>query len=301
MPTVDYWFDTKKELAWKRRSSSILDPKVKGPVFFEYPAWWILPNIRLRKKDLEDAPTNIWVPGIDKRSRIGKVSDKIMPEYVIDLPDAFEKYLKMVPKKRKKKFKYIMRKNSDLKMVEDRFEDIAAAWEWYTRKVSKLNESEGERQRTKQEHALCWELFHSKNAHTLSFYLEDELVGVNVSIWVDGTVYDVAFMRRESEQLNRRAMGFYAILKNIELAAEKKMKVYNILNGDFGYKAEFATRMNPLKHYIRCTKEFAKAYKIPMEAICELVDEKEIAKQLAGEKKQKALGREKSLLAPIKA
>lgn len=301
MPVIDYWFNEKKKLDWAPKKESPIDHEIKGPSFFEYPVTWLLPRVRLRKKDLKDAPTNLWVVDIDLKSRLGKVNHKARKESIVDLPQSFEEYLKMLSSKRRKKFKYIMRKNSDLRIVEDKFEDLKAAWKWYVRRVDVLNKVQDDEPATQEELDLRREMFTSKHAHTLSFYLEDELVGVNVSLWGPKTVYDLAFLRRETEFLNKRALGFYAILKNIELSISNGMKVYDLLTGDFGYKQEFATRMAPLKHYIRCTEEFAKAYKIPLEDICELVDEKEIASQLENERKPSRAAGEKTVLEPIKA
>ena len=173
-----------------------------------------------------------------------------------------------------------MRKNSDLKVVEDSFEDLKDAWNWYKKRLAILNKQQYAENENEEEIKLKWELFHSKKARTLSFYYQGKLIGVNVSLWGPKTVYDLAFLRKENEFLNKRALGFYAILKNIELAISKEMKVYNLLSGDFNYKGEFATRLSPLKQYIRCTEEFAKAYKIPLEDICELIDAKDIEQQL---------------------
>ena len=169
-------------------------------------------------------------------------------------------------------------------MVEDNFEDLKTAWEWYVKRIHVINKRQHDEEATQDELNLRWEIFNSKYAHTLSFYYDDSLVGVNVSLWGPKTVYDLAFLRKENELLNKRALGFYAILKNVELAISKGIKLYDLLTGDFGYKSEFATRMSPLKQYIRCTEDFAKAYKIPLEDICELVNAKDIEKQLHPEK-----------------
>jgi hypothetical protein len=287
MPIIDYWLDRTRKVDWVPCSKSPLNPELKGPTFFEHPLTWLLPRVRLRKKDLKDAPTNVWIVDIDLKSRLGKINDRNRKEFVIDLPEKFEEYLQMISSKRRKKFKYIMRKNSDLKIVEDNFEDLKAAWQWYVKRLAVLNRTQNDEEATEEELKLRWEIFHSKNSHTLSFYHNGQLVGVNISLWGDSrpkTIYDLAFLRRENEVLNKRALGFYAILKNIEIAMAKEYKVYNLLTGDCGYKTEFATRMSPLKQYIRCTEEFARAYNIPLEDICEIVSEKDIERQLHPEK-----------------
>ncbi|MDO8648026.1 MAG: GNAT family N-acetyltransferase [Candidatus Diapherotrites archaeon] len=310
MPVVDFWFDDKKSLDWKPRTSSPIDPSVKGPVFFEYPLCWVIPTVRLKKSDLKNAPTNVWITGIDRKSKIGKIDNSNLKEYIVDLPENFNEYLAGVQKKRRKKFKYILRKNSDIRIVEDNFEDLKKAWKWFVKKIDELNMKEGEDPEPEEDWKMRWELFHSKNTHTLSFYLGEELVGVNVSMWVNSTIYDLAFLRKENAALNKRALGFYAILQNINLGIARGLKVYDLLNGDFPYKAEFATRMAPLKQYIRCTEEFAKAYDIPLDDICELVDEKEIEEQLhpagamplvKGPSKPQKPQNPKSIIAPMQA
>jgi len=287
MPVIDYWFNEKKNLDWAPKQESPLDSRIKGPVFFEYPAMWLLPRVKLGKKDMEGAPQILWIVDIDLESELGKISANPRMESIADLPKSFQDYLGILPSGRRKKFSYIMRKNSDIKVVEDNFEDLKSAWEWHVKKINALNKEQECAPASMEELGLRREMYNSNSAHTLSFYLEGELIGVNVSLWDSDTVYDLAFMRREGNLLDKRGLGFYAILKNIELSIAKGMKVYDLLADEFGYKKEFATRMAPLKQYIRCTKEFAKAYSIPSGDICELVADKKPAiaakeKQIAG-------------------
>ena len=149
-------------------------------------------------------------------------------------------------------------------------EDINTLWGYYTSYIQGLNAKYGEDLYTDEDMALRKEFYLSDSITSLSLYHGDTLLVVNLSIFEEDTVYDLAALINPDPAYKNRSIGTFATLKNIELAIGSGKKHYDLLTGNCGYKTHLGAKEHKLRYFLRCSKEFATAYKIPLDEVHEL-------------------------------
>lgn len=272
MPKVYGWFTNPPDLPWERERVSFLYDSREGPEYFSFPMTGLVPYNEPDPKELEMGPSPMWIAYLDPRGSLGKVDTMGDKTYVIDLPDTFEKYFEKLPYDHRKELRYNYRKNSDILVEENRKEDINLLWDDYIAKVLARCKEEGETPFSMEGIELLKRLFQDSMTYVLSFRMNGELYAVNISYRKNGVVYDSTCIRTRVEEVKSRGLGNFAVLKNIEYAIRDGYKEYDMLTGDWGYKHKFDAKPRSLKHYIKCSHEFARQYEIPFEEISVLLD-----------------------------
>lgn len=270
MPKLNRWFVPAKHLEWEKAKHSFID-NGQGPEFFTYPAVWLLPRVPLTKDEIANAPTPLWIIDIDEQSEVGTFNTRGEGTFIIDLTQSFESYIEGLAYDYRKKMRYVLRKNEDLTVKINQKTDIAALWDNYVSYIQGLNLKHGEDPYTDEDLALRKEFYLSENITSLSLYSGETLLAVNLSIFEEDLVFDLAALINPDPTFKSRSVGTFATLKNIELAINSGKKKYDLLTGNCGYKTHFGAKEQKLRHFIRCSKEFAAAYKIPVEEVHELI------------------------------
>jgi hypothetical protein len=272
MPDIVDWFPSPVTLPWEEMDYSFLDER-KGPLFFTYPLWWLLPYVQLRREDLENSPSPLWIPDLHPSSSFGRSFPRSEGSYIIDLPSRFGEYLQSLQYKVRKKFRGILRRAEFLECRAGTQEDIDELWSHHVQRVQELNKREDAVPYTDDELGFRRELYRNPRALLLSFFLKGELIGINVSLPTDRVVLDLACLMKNSEEVARLSLGTVAILKNIELVMESGVRQYDLLTKSYGYKQEYGAKPHALRHYIRCSRRFARAYGLEECEVSEWCDE----------------------------
>lgn len=270
MPLISKWFDTPQELAWETDCVSPIDHR-EGSEFYTYPLTWLLPNVDPSLSEISQAPSPIWITDIASSSTIGKPSLCIEGTFQIDLPKTFGEYIDSLDYDFRKNVRSILRKNEDLTFHINKKEDLSKLWIDYTKHIDNIQVSKGWEPYSEEQHALRYELYASKQTTTISAYYGEVLISLNVAIFEGSTVYDLAALHSPKDEFKKRSLGTLITLKNIALAIEKGAETYDLLTGNFGYKHRYKAREVKLRHYLRCTSEFAESYGIPISEVSELI------------------------------
>jgi len=270
MPKIRHWFPEPLELDWEPAWLSPLDHS-EGEEFNVYPLWWMIPRIHLHEEDLEDRTHPLWVYDLDEQSPLGIKNELARGVYIIDLAKSFGAYLEGLEYDHRKKFRYLLRKNEDIEVRLGSPKDLDLLWQDYLAHIEGLNLKQGDVPYDSEYHEIRKQFYSQPENTILSFYLGEELVAVNVSRRENGIMYDLAALVKDDQSLRARSLGSLAALKNIEWSIEQGIEKYDLLADDFGYKHRFGAKEVKLKHFIRCTEEFAKSYKLPLEFVSELI------------------------------
>lgn len=273
MPKVHGWFLEAPDLPWEQEEVAFIYDSRIGPRYYSFPMTGLVPYNEPDRKELETAPSPLWITYLDPRGELGKIDSKGDKTFVIDLPNSFEEFLAALPYNHRKELRNNLRRNLDVLVEEGRVEDIDALWDSHIQGVQERCRAEGESPFSEAGVAHLRELFRSPLTSVLSFRINDTLYAVNISFRRSGVVYDSICLRTKIEEVKSRGLGNFAVLKNIESAIRDGFKEYDMLTGDWGYKHKFNAKPRSLKHYIKCTKSFASAYGIPLDEVSVLIDE----------------------------
>lgn len=261
MPVVRRWFDEPKALPWEKMEESFFD-ETGGATFYTYPLYWLLPYVHLTEEDLAESVEPLWVIEIHPDSSLGVVNEACEGSFIIDLPANFGTYFDGLESTHRKKYRAVLRKNEDLEVGPGSQGDIDLLWPHYIERLHTLTEREGAGRYTQPELQIRREFYRSEKIDILRFAFQGELLGVNISYWESGIVYDLACLIRPTPEALRRSLGALAILKNIELSIEKGMSKYDLLSREYGYKRSYGAREMKLKHYVRGDAAFRNHYQI---------------------------------------
>ena len=271
MPIIRGWFDENRVYPWEEWDKAYYYNDKQGPKYKAYPLIELLPRVRPDETDLYDTVGPVWITDIDPYSNIGKVNARTEGAYIIDLPETFGCYIDSLEYDHRKKMRYSLRRNEDLSSKIDQKEDIDVLWDDYIIKIQEFSmQDEGELY-TPERINLRKEFVKSSNTLTLSIYLKNDLIAVNVSKIENDTIYDLACMRRPDSEILARGVGIYASLLNIEHAIEKKYKFYDMLTDNFGYKTKFGAKEVKMRHFLKCDKKFAEIYDIDLNDVSILI------------------------------
>lgn len=273
MPIVKDWFDEDKEEEWEIWEQAYHYNQKEGPEYLAYPLLDIIPNVRISQAEIANISSKLalWITEIDPYSSVGKVNSKNEGTYIIDLPKTFGEYLETLEYDHRKKNRYNIRKNEDLKIEYDNLNDINILWDNYVEKIQSLSIMQEEGEYEEERLALRKEFFFSRGIKTISFYDQDQLIAVNVCKQKEGTIFDLACLRDDKEEHKNRGIGVFATLMNIQRAIDDKVENYDMLSSNFGYKTKFGAKEVKMRHYLRCNLEFARAYDISEEDISEII------------------------------
>lgn len=272
MPTVRSWIKSPRTMDWEKESVAFLYNNEPGPEFFSYPTTGLFPYNEPQLSELLDGPSPMWIAYLDPRGDIGKLDSKGDKSYVVSLPATFEEYIAARPYNHRKEFRYSLRKNSDVEVIENCKDDITLLWTGHVELLKQRCFEEGEIPFSEQALALAYESYFLDAVFTLSVRINGKLQGVNISYRKDNVVYDSKFLRLEDPSVKGRGLGIFVILKNIEAAIRDGYAEYDMLTGDWGYKSRFGAEARDIKHFLKCSKTFAQAYGIPedeISVICE--------------------------------
>lgn len=272
MPSVYPWFPKDRIFEWERLDRSIYDGK-EGPFFYTYPLTWLIPFVNISEDILREAPSPIWITEIPLDSPIGKENSKGDCGFVIDLPKTFDEYLTALPYDKRKKMRYNLRCNTDISVSESKALDMEPLWEHYVARIQHLGSTTGLGTYTDEELAIRKEFFLSAKIRYLSAYYNNQLVAVNVAYFDGPIVYDLATLQAPDSDLRKRGLGVFITLKNIEFAILEKIQNYDLLAGEYGYKASFGAQEGKQKHYLKCSRKFAETYGIPIEEVSEIIED----------------------------
>lgn len=257
-------------MPWEHDKVSFIYDSKPGPEYFTFPMTGLLPVNIVDPIDLKDAPSPLWITYIPQSSIIGKLDSKGDRTYIINLPTSFEAYIQKLSYDDRKEMKYVLRKNSSLRYIENKKEDLFKLCDEYFDEIVTRSISEGEVPFSQEGIQNLKKIYSSEVVHTISIYQEDRLLGVNISFRKNGIVYDSVCIRDKSDEVRKLSIGTVAVLKNIEFSIRDGFQVYDMLTGDWGYKTKFGASPVQLKHYIKCSLEFAEYYGIPIEEISEI-------------------------------
>ena len=270
MPSINGWFNDVLDLSWEQYEYSFLQEK-EGSPFWTHPLWWLLPQIVISEEEINNAPKPLWISEIDPACEYGKVMNAAEGKYLIDLPNNFGDYLQQRDYKYRKTFRYILRKNSDLTVTIGGQNDIDSLWDNYCSKLQSLNDKQDCMPYNENEIKYRRELFQGPNIEVLTVSHDNHVIACNVSSWRDGSVYDLAFLGDSNGAYQNRSLGIFLILKNIERAIEKGVATYDLLTKNYGYKHTLGAREVKCKHYIACSRDFAREYAIDEALVSEFV------------------------------
>lgn len=270
MPKVRHWFSEPLELEWEPAWLSPIN-HAEGEEFNVYPLWWMVPRIHLHQDDLQDGTHPLWVYDLSDDSPFGITNHLTQGVYIIDLPKSFGLYLEGLEYDHRKKFRYLLRKNEDVEVRLGTPKELEMLWEDYLAHIEELNLKQGDVPYDVEYHQIRQQFYSQPENTLLSFYLKDELVAVNVARREGNRLYDLAALIKRDQTLSPRSLGSLAALKSIEWSIEQGIEHYDLLSDDFGYKHRFGAKEIKLKHYIRCTEEFARGYGVPLELVSELI------------------------------
>lgn len=268
MPVIRRWFDNAPNIPWETSHESPWSD-TRGALFYTYPLTWLVPYVEISSHELIDAPTPLWITDISPNSQIGRECSQEEGTFIIDLQKSFEEYIASLAAHNRKKFRGLLRKNEDLDVRVGTTEELEMLWPLYVTRLNELALKAGGERYTEKELRYRKNLYTGSKIRLMSFYLAAELVGLNISLWEERTVFDLACIIKPSEDILKRSIGSFAILKNIELAISQGMDQYDLLSREYGYKESFGAQERKLRCLIVCTKEFAKEYKIPEDLFVE--------------------------------
>ncbi len=261
MPVIAHWFDTPQFFEWETMESSFTT-EYSGSRFSTYPLYWLLPYVYLTPEDIESAPSPLWVTEIHPDSKLGVINNEGEGTYIVPLGTSYGAYFDSLQSSHRKRYRAVLRKNEDLEISEGSQGDIDALWHPYTSRLSVLTTREGADVYTEEELQIRRDFYRSKDIRILSMKVDGVLCAVNVSLWNNGTVYDLACLIDTELPVATRSLGSFAILKNIELAVESGMESYDLLSRDYGYKRSYGAHEVKLKHYVKADDSFKKEYSI---------------------------------------
>lgn len=270
MPDLSFWFDKPVHLEWDCDLHSPIGDE-SGVEFYSYPLSWLVPYANVTRDEIDSAPRPLWVTEIHPESDIGKVDATRPGTFIIKLASSFSDYLEGLNYDNRKKFRWTLKRNSDLIIERGTQKDIDELWESYCNRISELNVKIGGKPYTQSDLRIRRELFSGPHISLDSFKEGDSLLGVNVSLWKNGVVYDLACLMSDREEGRKRSIGTLAVLTNLERAIENGMEVYDLLSGDYGVKHRFGAVEMPLKTFIASTRTFADYYKIPHDLVSEWI------------------------------
>jgi hypothetical protein len=273
MPIISSWGNKQYDLPWEMDQVSFLYDSKPGPEYYLFPMTGLLPVNRPSKQDLQNAPAPLWVTYIEPDSDIGIVDSKGDKTYIIHLPESFQLYLDTLGYDSRKEMNYVLRKCKELVCVENKKEDLLSVCSEHFSKINQRAIEEGEKPFSDIGISTLVEIFQSDCVHTISVYEKDNPapIAINVSFQDKHKVFDSFCIRNTNDKYKKLSLGTFCILKNIEFAIRDNFKIYDMLAGGWGYKTKFGAVPTEMKVYIKCDREFAKHYEIPLEHISEIL------------------------------
>jgi hypothetical protein len=265
MPLISEWLETPIELSWEQESVAYHYDSQKGEPYASFPMTGLTPINIVNEEDLKDAPEPLWITYLEPEDGIGTLDSKGDMTYRLDLPQSFEQYIESLDYDSRKEMRYVLRKNQDLIVLENQKEDLLAVCDGHFETIRNRCIQEGETPFSLEGIDILKKIYATPLCYSLSFIdsSSKKLLGVNVSFRRKGIVYDSVCIRPENELAKKRSLGTYAILKNIEFAIRDKQRIYDMLVGEWGYKPKFGAKAVPMRHIIRCSRQFADSYGIP--------------------------------------
>lgn len=271
MPIIKGWFKEDKFFDWEKWNNAYQYNGIDGPEFNAYPLNELIPRIIPDLSDIENSTSPTWIIEIDSSLNIGKINHKGEGTYIISLPETFGSYLDSLTYEHRKKLRYSLKRNQDIEVVYDKYSDIDSLWNSYIQKIDQLNIDNGLDKHSAEVNSLRKELYTTGEIQTISFYLQGTLLAVNVCRVVNGEIFDLACLRADSEETRKRGLGVYATLINIQRSIEDSREIYDMLPVNYGYKTQFGAKEVKLRHFLKCNRQFAEAYKIDLEDVTELI------------------------------
>jgi hypothetical protein len=168
-----------------------------------------------------------------------------LTKYRLDT-DPFNCYLNALDKKTRSKFRNCLNRNQDLQIKITQEFNESHLHKAYRDYCNSKFEDTFDFTYFKNQLELFPSVFETASRLgqliTLQIFLEDELVALNYSIF-DGTcLYDYICYRETNPELEKRSLGTFAILKNIQFLLDNHKATTNLyydLASEFSYKKQF--------------------------------------------------------------
>ena len=183
-----------------------------------------------------------------------------LTSHVLDT-DPFNSYLASLDKKTRSKFRNCLNRNQDIEVIISHEKDVEGGdivIKNYMDYCTRFEEGE-EFSYFQNQLAIFPKLFEVATRLgeliILQLRLDGELVALNYSLLENGCLYDYICYRDVSEELDKRSLGIFAILKNIEYVLRYKQELYYDLASEFSYKRQFIPDHS--EHYKQITLHFA--------------------------------------------
>lgn len=174
------------------------------------------------------------------------------PANVIDLSpyDSLSAYLNDLDKKTRSKFRNCLNRNQDIlvspvTIYKDDSSSMAVRESYMTYCAERFEGTE-DLSYFQNQLSIFPNLFHVAEQHrqltVLELRLDGRLVAINYSVIDGNCLYDYICYRETDEDLEKRSLGIFAILKNIErmlLQNKVGQEAYYDLASEFSYKKQF--------------------------------------------------------------
>jgi hypothetical protein len=274
MPIIKGWGNKQYNLDWEMDQVAFLYDSKPGPKYYMFPMTGLLPINQPSIEDIQNSPSPLWITYLDPDSAIGKIDSKGDRTYRITLPASYEEYIASLSYDNRKEMRYVQRRAEDLVFIENQKQDLLEACDEYFAQINQRAVSEGEIPFSEAGIQTLKDIFPQECVHTISIFAagNPKPIAINVSFRANSVVYDSFCIRSYSPEYKKLSLGTVAILKNIEFAIRDGFKVYDMLTGDWGYKTKFGAVATALKTYIKCNRDFASHYQIPLDDISEILD-----------------------------